>query len=324
MAARASAPAYGALLDAVRGVQWPARAPVRSGSVGTHHSRQRGSSAEFAEYRAYRQGDDPRRLDWKLLARSDRAYVRLATDRAVLPTMIVVDASASMDFPREARESRGGSPDGKWAQATRLAVGLAAVAHATGDPVGLLVPRGDAAQRPAHGAGPGGARAAVTGGAPAEPVMIRPRTRRGVVSELAAALSAISPAGDAGLAPAVSLLAAPAAPRVAIITDLLGDADALLAAARVQVARGGEVHLVHVVAREEIDPPARAMLAVDPERPGVQRALTDATRAAYVATFAEFRARAAADWRAAGAWYTEVTDDEPAERAVRRIASGVA
>lgn len=305
MAARATAPAYGALLDAVRGVQWPARAPVRSGSVGTHHSRQRGSSAEFAEYRAYRQGDDPRRLDWKLLARSDRAYVRLATDRAVLPTMLVVDASASMAFPRESSDARGapgGLPDGKWAQAARMAVGLAAVAHATGDPVGLLVPRG---------------------GDGAEPVMIRPRTRRGVVSELAAALAAIAPAGDAPLTPAVSLLAAPAAPRLAIITDLLGDADALLAAARVHAARGGEVHLLHLVARAELEPPTRAMLAVDPERPGVQRALTDATRAAYVTAFAEFRARAAAEWRAAGAWYTEVTDDEPADRAVRRVASGV-
>ncbi len=296
MSAAPTAPAYGALLDAVRGVQWPARAPVRSGSMGTHHSRQRGSSAEFAEYRAYRQGDDPRRLDWKLLARSDRAYVRLATDRALLPTLLVVDASASMDFPRVPRGTR---PDGKWSQASRLVVGLAAVAHASGDPVGLLVPR-----------------------AGAEPMLLRPRTRRGVVGELAAALAAVTAAGDAPLAPAVELLATQAAARLAIVTDLLGDADALLAAARVHVARGGEVHLVHVVSRDELEPPARAMLAVDPERAGVQRALTPATRAAYVAPFAAFRARAAADWRAAGAWYTEVTDDEPAEHAVRRIASG--
>jgi len=73
---------YGALLDAVRGVHWQARRAVTGALAGTHHSKQRGTSAEFTEYRFYRQGDDPRRIDWRLLARSDRAYIRLATDRA--------------------------------------------------------------------------------------------------------------------------------------------------------------------------------------------------------------------------------------------------
>ena len=87
-----SGASYGALLDAVRGVQWPARRVVPAGPVGAHHSRMRGASTEFAEYRAYRQGDEARRIDWRLLARSDRAYVRLTTDRAVLGTTIVLDA----------------------------------------------------------------------------------------------------------------------------------------------------------------------------------------------------------------------------------------
>ena len=69
------------MLDALRGVRWPARRPVAAGLPGAHRSRQRGTSGEFTEYRLYRQGDDPRRLDWKLLARSDRAFVRLTDDR---------------------------------------------------------------------------------------------------------------------------------------------------------------------------------------------------------------------------------------------------
>src|SRR4051812_43779474 len=90
---------FGSLLDAVRGVHWPSRRAVRAGGAGMHHSKMRGTSAEFTEYRLYRQGDDPRRIDWRLLGRSDRAYIRLATDRAVLPTTIVLDTSASMGFP---------------------------------------------------------------------------------------------------------------------------------------------------------------------------------------------------------------------------------
>src|SRR4051812_1432825 len=121
----------GALLDAVRGVHWPSRRAVAGGPTGSHHSKMRGVSAEFTEYRLYRQGDDSRRLDWRLLARSDRAYIRLATDRAVLPTTIVLDASASMAFPVASRA--------KWRRAQEIAIGLAAVTHADGDPVGVAV-----------------------------------------------------------------------------------------------------------------------------------------------------------------------------------------
>jgi uncharacterized protein (DUF58 family) len=149
---------YGALLEAVRGVRWPARRPLAGGSPGAHPARTRGMAPEFAEYRPYRQGDDPRRLDWRLLGRSDRAFIRLAPDRAVIATLIAVDASASMAFA------------GKWAMACQLAVGCAAVGHGGGDPVGLAVAAGGGISR------------------------LAPRTRRDVVAEIARALETITPA----------------------------------------------------------------------------------------------------------------------------------
>ena len=107
---------FAPLLDAVRGIRWPARKAVRGGIPGAHTSRLRGISAEFTEYRPYRQGDDPKRIDWKLFARSDRAYIRLSNDRAILPTMIVLDASASMAFPV--------ATNAKWQLAGQLGVAL--------------------------------------------------------------------------------------------------------------------------------------------------------------------------------------------------------
>jgi uncharacterized protein (DUF58 family) len=279
-------PGYGALLDAVRGVHWVARRAVASPIAGTHHSRLRGTSAEFTEYRLYRQGDDPRRLDWRLLARSDRAYIKLATDRAVLPTTILVDASASMAFPM--------TTHAKWHRAQEIAIGLAAVAHADGDPVGLAVQQDDGSMR-----------------------VLPPRTRRGVIGEIARVLDATDPDGLDPLAPA---LAAIRIARIAIITDLLGDADALLRAARVHVVAGGEIHLVHIVAQEELDPPRRTMLAADPEDPGTQRLLGDSTRRDYDAAFGAWRADMARQWRASGAAYVEVVTGEAASHAVRRIA----
>src|SRR5512132_4474448 len=134
-APRYAAPDYAALLDSVRGIRWPARSAVRGGIPGAHTSRMRGSSAEFTEYRPYRQGDDLRRIDWKLFARSERAYIRLSNDRAILPTMIVLDASASMAFPLATKD--------KWKLAAQIGVALGAVAKNSGDPVGLAIAQGD-------------------------------------------------------------------------------------------------------------------------------------------------------------------------------------
>jgi uncharacterized protein (DUF58 family) len=234
----------------------------------------------------YRQGDDPRRIDWRLLARSDRAYIRLATDRAILPTMIVLDASASMAFPVATRE--------KWQRAREIAVALAAVVHADGDPVGVAVADDRGQMR-----------------------VVPARTRRGVVGEITRIIDAAQPGGTNALAPTVQAMRSR---RIAIITDLLGDSAELLRAARVHIVGGGEVHLVHVVAREELDPPRRVMLAADPEQMTLQRLLGESTRREYDVAFAGWRTEMARQWRAAGAAYTEVITDEPTPHAVRRIA----
>lgn len=280
---------YGALLDAVRGVQWPARRVVPAGPVGTHHSHMRGASTEFAEYRAYRQGDDPRRIDWRLLARSDRAYIRLTTDRAVLGTTIMLDTSASMAFPVSTRA--------KWRLAQEIAIGLAAVAHSAGDPVGF-----------------------VANGPSDDPRTLSPRTRRGVVDELARVIDDLDPVGTRPLAPLARLARTP---RIAVISDMLGDSDDLIREVSARVAAAGEAHVVHVVAREEIDPPRRMLLAADPEDPSIERLLTDTTRRAYDEAFAEWRSEVARQFRAGGASYTQVVTDEPAAHAVRRVARPV-
>jgi uncharacterized protein (DUF58 family) len=276
---------YGELLDALRGVTWPARRAALAGTSGTHRSRLRGLSAEFTEYRPYRQGDDPRRLDWKLLARTDRAYQRVTSDRATLATLVVLDASASMAFPEGATS--------KWEQARRLAVGLAAVAHAAGDPVGLLIPTSSGLVR------------------------VEPRTRRGIVAQIVRSLRALKPQGDAALGPALAALRL--TPRVAVLSDFLGDEPAMLREAANLMAGGTEVHAVHLVAREELAPTEAAVLATDPERPELARPLTAETCALYLRAFAEWRQGVSRAWRAAGAAYTEVVADEPAARAVRRV-----
>lgn len=280
---------YGAILDAVRGVRWPARRPVAGSLPGAHHSRMRGLAPELAEYRPYRQGDDPRRLDWRVLARTDRAYLRLSTDRSVLGTTFVVDASASMAYPSETL--------GKWACARRVTVALAAVAHEAHDPVGLIV------------AASGGAR------------RLAPRSRRGVVGEIARTLDDVRLGGRQSLA-AASRMAGRG--RLVLVADFLGEEEAMLAIAREHIAAGGEAHAVHVVAREELEPPVRAITAVDPEDEAIARTLVAETRAAYMDAFGAWREDLAHAWRDAGAGYALVSTDEGVGRAVRRIVAPVA
>ncbi len=285
---------YGPLLDALRGVRWPARRAVGAALPGAHRSRQRGTSGEFTEYRLYRQGDDPRQLDWKLLARSDRAFVRLTDDRALLTTWFVVDASESMAFPETA--VRPDAPVTKWHIARSLAVGLAAVAHASSDPVGLI------------SAGRDG------------PFRLSARARRGTVGEVARSLDRIAVGGDVPLAPMLQTI--PPMSRVVVISDLLGDADALIRAAAQRTAAGGIVECIHVVAREELELPAGTHLARDPDERDLLRPMDRGVVAGYRARFDAFRAEMAQRWRAGGAGYMEARTDAPVARLVRQIASG--
>ena len=275
------------LLDAIRGVKWPALRPVSGALPGAHHSRLRGSAPELSEYRVYRQGDDPKRIDWRLLARSDRAYIRLAEDRSVVSTLIVVDGTASMAYPLKTL--------GKWQTASDLAVGLSAVAHASRDPVGLVIVSGTGVRQ------------------------LPPRTRRGIVGEIARALDATTPSGSAGVAAA--LVGVRPRTRIAIISDFLGDADELRRRAGEVAAAGGEVHAIHVVADEEIDPPSRSMLAVDPEDSAVARPFVAEARAEYMQRFASWREQLAASWRGERLSYTIALVSDAPSRVIRRVAS---
>lgn len=106
--------------------------------IGLHHSRSRGAGLEFAQYRAYEPGDEPRQIDWKLYARSDRFFVREAERESPLSVWMVIDASASMAQADRARPA--------WSRldaAKALAACIGELALRQGDRFGLVALRGD-------------------------------------------------------------------------------------------------------------------------------------------------------------------------------------
>jgi uncharacterized protein (DUF58 family) len=101
---------------------------------GIHAGRERGAGVEFSEYRAYAPGDEWRRVDWKLLARADRYFVREAERDSHVAVWLVLDASASMAEP--SREVEGVD---KLAYARTVLGCVAAIAQRQGDAFGLVI-----------------------------------------------------------------------------------------------------------------------------------------------------------------------------------------
>jgi uncharacterized protein (DUF58 family) len=82
----------------IKSLELRARTIVEGFRAGLHRSPYHGFSVEFSEYRQYVSGDDPRYLDWKLLARTDRHYIRQYEDETNLRCQLLVDKSRSMAF----------------------------------------------------------------------------------------------------------------------------------------------------------------------------------------------------------------------------------
>src|SRR2546426_575214 len=81
------------------GIEIVAEGVVEGFLSGIHRSPFRGFSVEFTEHRAYQPGDELRYLDWKILARADRLFVKQFEQETNLRAMILVDASRSMAWP---------------------------------------------------------------------------------------------------------------------------------------------------------------------------------------------------------------------------------
>ena len=106
-----------------------ARKPMLGSVSGRHRSPHRGSSIEFAEYRKYVMGDDPRRLDWRAYGRTDRFYVKEFEADTNLRLVAVLDTSGSMRYQADGQT--------KLDYGKRLLATLMYVAGQQGDAVGL-------------------------------------------------------------------------------------------------------------------------------------------------------------------------------------------
>jgi uncharacterized protein (DUF58 family) len=114
----------------IRNLELRARVVVQGFWAGIHRSPYHGFSVEFTEYRQYAPGDDPRYLDWRVFARSDRYFIKRFEDETNLRCQLLVDGSRSMTF--------GSVAYSKAEYAATLAATLAQFVYLQGDAVGLI------------------------------------------------------------------------------------------------------------------------------------------------------------------------------------------
>lgn len=204
----------------------PRRLAVEGHAAGRHRSRLKGFSRDFAQHRPYAPGDELKSLDWKAYARQDRFYVREYQSENLLDAALLVDASGSMGFAHGGRLP-------KWETACRLAMAAAYLVLARGDAAGLMA--FDVEPRR----------------------VLPPRSSLDQLQAFDCLLESLSPAGETDLAAALESAAARLRRRslVVLISDLLGETEAILSVVKALKARRHEVLVLQVLDPAERDFP---------------------------------------------------------------------
>lgn len=234
--------------------------------AGRHRSSRKGASVEFAEHRAYAPGDDLRNLDWKLIARRQRFYVREYIDETNLRATVLLDTSGSMGYRGTA--AAGGLSKLEYAQ--HLAAALSYVLIRQQDAVGFV----------SFDTKPN--------------VVMSPKAQPAQIRRILSELDKLRPGGETDLAGVLHEVAerVPRRSVVFILSDFFGDPDAIVNAIHHFRFRHDEVVLLQVMADEELEFPFAEMLRFeDAETASFMNVDTLALRNEYLERVNEFLQR---------------------------------
>lgn len=255
-------------MGVMRRLEWYARKRKTGTLTGRHTSPDKGFSVEFAEHREYAPGDDPKNLDWRVMAKSDRNVIRQYIEETNLRAMMLVDISGSMRYTGDHAAKIDGVALSKLAYAKHLAAALSYLYIKQGDAAGLVT--FDKEMR-------GFVRA-----------KSRPSQVRRILEELHE-----QKAGEDTEVGAVLHEVAERLPRrglTILISDLFDDPDKIVEALHHFDFRGHELIVFHLLAEEELTFPFKSfqrfkdlegieeMLRIDPQ----------AVRAAYLERLRDF------------------------------------
>ena len=262
-----------------------ARFPMEGTVSGHHRSPHRGSSVEFAEYRNYVPGDDIRRLDWRVFARTDRYYLKEFEAETNLRCYVVLDCSGSMGFK--------GNNGIRFDYAKRLAATLSYLVINQGDAAGLVHANAK------------------------DNIEIPPRRNASHLQLILDSLNQVSPKGETNLIPLLHELAEKARRRalVIILSDCFCDETELRDALQHLRFQKHDLALFHLLDPLELDFNFdRPVRFVDME--GSQSIVTEPAtiRAEYQLQLTRFLKKLQTNCHEFNADYRQVTIDQPYDR----------
>ncbi|RSK31105.1 DUF58 domain-containing protein [Hymenobacter metallilatus] len=277
-------------LHALHNLPLAARQAAEGVLHGAHASRRKGAGMEFSQYRPYQPGDDLRRLDWRLAARSDRYYLRESEVDTSLVVHLVLDATASMNH----QDDNGLS---KLQYGRLLCAALAYVATQQGDAVALTVLLPQGLQH------------------------LPPRADSRQLPRIYHTLESIEAAGRFPDAATLAPLTARRQPALTVcVSDLYeesGEIEQLLTRLR---AATGEVLLLHLLARNELEFTFKGAVTFEDLETGQQLQLdAGQQRRAWQQQLQQWLRDTARQARTHGFDYYQLSTAEPLTGALRRF-----
>jgi len=276
------------VVAAIDDLELAARLVVEGMRTGGHRSPFHGFSTEFRQHRPYRLGDDLKHLDWKLYARSDRLYTRQFRETTNLSVLLVLDRSASMEFPD--------SGVTKFRYAQVLCAALAYLVSDQGHAVGLMTTEGG------------------------KLTYIPPRGGRVHLRSLIARLDRLEASngwdGPQAIARGAQLLQRRGV--VLVVSDFYDDEESMRREMRRAAQRGHDVAMLQVLSADELALPFREHVELEDLETGAVR-LVDAARVAdaYQVAMRSFLDRCRAAALRDGVDYSLFTTTTPLEVALR-------
>jgi uncharacterized protein (DUF58 family) len=289
-------------MGVMRRMEWYARRRMQGTLTGRHSSPDKGFSVEFAEHREYTPGDDPKNLDWRVIAKSDRNVIRQYIEETNLRATIAVDVSGSMSYTGDSAAKVGDVALSKLEYAKHLAAALAYLFVKQGDGAGLVT--FDKATRG----------------------FIRSGSRPSQVRRILEELHRTSAGEDTDAGPVLHEVAEriPRRGLVILISDLFDDPERIVEALHHFDYRQHELVIFHLLAEEELTFPFKSfqrfrdlekvqpMLRIDPQ----------AVRAAYLERMRTFVKRIDAACGRLRADYVPVNTKTPLRDTLLRYLGG--
>ncbi|MCH7959886.1 MAG: DUF58 domain-containing protein [Candidatus Hydrogenedentes bacterium] len=275
-------------LASIGDLQLIARTVVEGLMSGLHRSPHSGSSIEFAQYRAYAQGDDPRFVDWRLYGRTDRLYIKQYEEETSLRCTLLLDCSASMDYTSHAVS--------KFTYARMLAAALAMILHEQRDAPGLVAYHHDLVE------------------------YVPARSGASHLRRIFVELDNVVPEGRTDTPRALKRLSDVLKPRgmVVLISDLLHPLDEMIDHLKSLRARRHDVLVLQISdPAEQTFPFEQSVTFVDAETGREQFAVPDAVREDYLKNRAAHFDRIRKDCLASEIDVAEFVTTEPLDRALR-------